>query len=112
MAKRILDYNPITGETVNFDYDHAQDKIHITHEQNVNHLLDGNKRLQNSDDYTRKGMKKDMLHYASIPNTLIIKWKNELGIDVFSKEHRSRLFKLLNSPEYRYLKTTNLKHEE
>ena len=75
-------------------------------------IIDGNKRLQNAPEYTRKGMKKDMLHYASIPNALIIKWKQELGVDVFDRGHRKKVFQLLNSPEYKYLKTTELTHNE
>lgn len=111
MTTRILDFNPLTGETVTFKYDSLEDKMQISHHQDVERILDGNKRLQNAPEITRKGIKKDMIHYASIPNVLVVKWKHEKGIDVFNPEHRKKLFRLLNDPEYAYLKTTTLHHE-
>lgn len=110
MAKRLLDFNPLTGESVFMQTDN--DQMRIVHEQDVTSIIDGNKRLANDPQITRDGIKNDMLLYASIPNTLIVKWKQELGLDVFNKAHRNRLFKLLNSPEYKYLKTTTLTHNE
>jgi len=110
--RRLLDHNPLTGESVIFEYEAGSDKdtLRITHEQDVSALLDGNKRLANDRDITKKGIKNDMWHYASIPNALILKWKEELGVDVFDKNDRKKVFKLLNSPEYKYLKTTDLTH--
>ena len=107
--RRLLDYNPITGERTVFEYG-ADDRMVITHEQDIASIIDGNKRLANDDSITAKGIKNDMWHYASIPNALIVKWKQELGVDVFNKNHRKRVFRLLNSPEYRYLKTTSKHH--
>lgn len=109
MSKRLLDFNPLTGERVIFDYTH-DDKMLITHEQDVGAILDGNKRLANNEGLTQRGIKADMWHYATIPNALIVKWKQELGLDVFDQSQRKRVFKLLNSPEYRYLKTTTKHH--
>ena len=108
--KRLLDYNPLTGESVVFDYNEATDVLQLTHQQDVSRILDRNKELSANTDRTKKQIKNDMVHYASIPNTLILKWKQELGVDVFDTKHRKKLFKLLNDPEYRYLKTTTITH--
>lgn len=110
MAKHLLDFNPLTGEAVHLDF--AEGKMVMTHSQDVENILDANKRLASATDLTRKGIKKDMLHYASIPNTLVVKWKQEKGVDVFNPNHRKRLFELLNDPEYKYLKTTHITHAE
>jgi len=108
--KKVLDFNPITGESVHFDYDEQSDVMKITHQQNVDHILDRNKALAANEARTKRGIKNDMLHYATIPNSLILKWKQELGVDVFDLKHRKKVFKLLNDPEYKYLKTTGITH--
>jgi len=108
--KRLLDFNPLTGESVVFDYNEATDVLQLTHQQDVSRILDRNKELSVNTDRTKKQIKNDMVHYASIPNTLILKWKQELGVDVFDTKHRKKVFKLLNDPEYRYLKTTTITH--
>ncbi len=43
---------------------------------------------------------------AKIPNIVIEKWKAEFGVDVLNKDHWPKVKKLLNDPEYRWLKTT------
>ena len=73
-------------------------------------IIEANKALQNSDSFTRKGIKAGWWEYANIPNILIEKWKNELGVDVFNKDHQKKVYSLLNQPEYRYLKTTTKMH--
>ena len=108
--KRVLDYDPLTGMTTTFDYDPMTDVTTIGREQDVTAILEANKRLQNDDGYTREGFKDCWWHYATIPNIVIEKWMNEDGIDVYNKEHNKAVFKKLNQPEYRYLKTTNKIH--
>jgi hypothetical protein len=106
-VKRIVDYDPFTGMTTTFDYDHVSDTSIIGREQDVSVLLDVNKALQNDESYSRKGIKNDWWHYASIPPLIIEKWRNEFGIDVFNKDHLKAVYKKLNDPEYLYLKTTS-----
>ena len=108
--KRVLDYNPLTGESVVFNYDDATDVLTLVHEQDVSGILDQNKALAADTDRTKKQIKDDMLHYASVPNSVILKWQLEKGVDVFNTKHRKKVFKLLNDPEYRYLKTTSITH--
>ena len=52
---------------------------------------------------------KEMLHHvAEIPNAIIVKMQREHNLDVFSTDpnEQKRLRRLLESPDYRYLKTT------
>ena len=111
MSKRILEYDPQTWVTDTFEYDGLTDTITLGRHQDVEPILEDNKTLQATDDYWKHGMKKDFVHYASIPIVLIEKWQNELGIDVFNKNHEKRVFQMLNSPEYKYLKTTTKVHQ-
>jgi len=108
MAKHLLDFNPLTGEQVVFDY--QGDKVQITHHQDVARIIEGNKALAKNDGLTKRGIKNDMWHYATIPNVVALKWKQEKGVDINNPAHRKAMFKLLNDPEYAYLKTTTLKH--
>ena len=111
MAKRVLDYDPMTGITTYFDYIHEEgEKTIITREQDVSTILEANKAIQNDDQITRDGIKKSWWHYAQIPNIIIEKWQTEHGVDLFNRDHQKAVFRLLNQPEYRYLKTTTKMH--
>ena len=100
----------MTGLTTYFDYDHASDTSYVGAEQNVSILLEQNKILQNSDDYTKQGIKNSWWHYASYPAIIIEKWLNEYGVNVYNKDHQKKVLELTNRPEYRYLKTTTKMH--
>jgi hypothetical protein len=109
MSKRLLDFNPLSGEKVWFQYDESIDSMTITHEQDVeDHLKVAHARAID-DNYTRKGMKNDLLHYAHVPNTVILKMKQEDGVDLFEKNDAKRVFELLNT-KYKRLKTTTKNH--
>ena len=110
LSKRIVDYDPWSGVTTTFDYDHATDKTYIGEEQDVSLLLDKNATHRNDPDYWRQGVKDCWAHVASIPNIIITKWLYEYGVNVYNKDHAAKVKKLLNSPEYRYLKTTTKMH--
>lgn len=110
MSKRIVDYDPFTGMTTTFDYDHVSDTTYVGREQNVSALLDRNKAMANDDFFTRDGWKRDWWLYASIPNIVIEKWRNEHGVDIFNRDHEKKVYSLLNQPEYKYLKTTSKFH--
>jgi hypothetical protein len=112
MSTRVLDYNPLTGEACLFhDNQDGSFAIENTQARSVlDALMDANKEMANDSDFTKKGIKKDWWKYATIPNVIILKWKNELGVDIFNRDDRKKMFQLLNSPEYRFLKTTNATH--
>jgi len=44
---------------------------------------------------------------ARIPVTIYYEWKEKFGVDLYDKNHKEAVRKLLNSPDYRYLKTTS-----
>jgi len=110
MAKRILDYDPLTAITTTFDYDHATDETIIGRHQDVGLILDMNKAVANDDEITKIGIKSGWWQYATIPNIIIEKFRTEHGVDFFNKDHSKAVFRLLNQPEYRYLKTTTKMH--
>ena len=110
--KRILGHDPDYGVTEIFHYDHTTGDVHIETVQDVEGHLDHTNELRNDEQYTRDGIKDGMWHYAHIPIVVQMRWLSEYG----SKDWPLRpgneklLFRLLNSPEWRYLKTTTKIH--
>lgn len=111
MTKRLLDYNPRSGERTWFEYENSTDRITITHEQNVQKVLDFNAALRVEQDYSKHGMKSDWWHYAKVPNTVIMQMKIEDGVDFFSNDpaQQKKMFALLNT-KYKQFKTTEKTH--
>lgn len=107
--KRLLEHDSFTGLTQYIHYDELTDETHIETVQDSTRLnaeVEASRSLQNDEDYTRKGMKNDMLHYAHIPSGVLMEWFAQ-GVDI---NDRKALIKMVNKPEYAYLKTTNLVH--
>ena len=109
MTKRLLDFNPVSGEKVWFQYDQSIDSMTITHEQDVSQHLDLAHEMAVDQNYTARGMKKDMWHYAHVPNTTVLKMLMEDGVDLSNKDHQKRAFELLNT-KYKRCKTTEKTH--
>jgi hypothetical protein len=107
MARKILDYDPVTGQTVWFEYDN--DQMQITHEQDVSSVVDLAHEMAVDGVYSDEGIKRDMWHYAKIPNVVQLEMLNKFGVDINKREHHKRMFELLNT-EYKFLKTTYKTH--
>lgn len=101
------EYNPYTGATEEWKWDAESGSFAIRETFDVTSILEANKVLSNStiDKRFGGGM---MHHVAEIPNAFIVKFKTDHNLDIFSSDpnEQKRLRKLLESPEYRFLKTT------
>ena len=70
-----------------FKYDHMKTKVILNNVQDIQPIIELNKKEQNNDsmygigEKTQQGMRK----VASIPLVVIEKWKRELGIDIMNK---------------------------
>lgn len=71
--------------------------------EDVEANLEVNKALYTSGDGYSPS--REMRRAASIPMSIVEKWKNELGVDVFNQDHKEAVRRLLNSSEYLYLRT-------
>lgn len=85
-----------------FHYSNHDDTWAIERVQNVEPIVERNKREAREGVNDRGEFRK----VASIPLVVVEKWKNELGVDVFNKDHMPRVAALLNSSEYAFLKAT------
>lgn len=108
--KRLLDFDPLTREAVWFEMN-DDGIVTLHHEQDVSHIIEANKMMQNETEYTKQGIKDGWWHYARVPNNIVHKWLVEEGVNFFDKNDRKKVFQLLNSPEYRFLKTTTKHHQ-
>lgn len=110
--RRLLDHDPATGVTEYFHYEADTDTTVVETVQDVEPILDQNRALTNDESYSQNGIKNEMWHYASVPIVVQMKWLSEYGFDNWPMHPQNKrlLFKLLNSPDYRYLKTTGKIH--
>jgi hypothetical protein len=101
MAGKLLDYDPLSGVS---EYYHKTDKgFAIQTVQDVEPVLDRNKRLMNEDSgHYRDG---NYHHVASIPIVVLEQWRKELGDDPLAKHNRKWLIAKLNDRENMFMRT-------
>lgn len=95
------------GVASTFHYDEMTDTAHIRRTQDVEPILDNNKRLQTfNDGYTPS---RDMKRIASIPLVICERWIKEDGVNWLAlpkKEKGEYLRRKLNDPDNRHLRTS------
>lgn len=93
-----------------FDYNDLTDEVTLEYDQDAEPILELNKAMANDTDYTHQGIKRDMWHYAQIPNGVAMKWLIEEGLDIYDDNAWPQIMRKLNDPQYAYLKTTHKNH--
>jgi|TARA_R100001163_G_scaffold58139_1_gene46342 ribosomal protein L32E len=89
-----------------FKYDHGEDKVVLQNVQDVEPLLELNKKELTGDSMYGTGDNAvGMRKVASIPLVVIEKWKRELGVDIMNKNDWPKIKQLLNDPENRFFRT-------
>ena len=86
-----------------FKWHETTKEMAIEHVEDLQPLIDSNKKLQQEDHHIAD----DFRLSARIPMTVYYEWKNKYWVDLFNTNHKEGVKKLINSPEYKYLKTTN-----
>ncbi len=105
MITRSLGKDSLTGLETIHHYDETTGETHIEHKQDISAQIELNKALHNT-DYQKKGIKEEWMHAAHIPDIIQIQWMRKYGIkDIHSPEYWPLVRKLLNSADYKYLKT-------
>lgn len=92
------------GIETGIDYDPIADELTIVHQQDVEPIIQLNKRLYNdgTDGY---GETREWRRAATIPNIILEKWLKEDGIRYWDSEDTPKLMAKLDDPEWRYLRT-------
>jgi hypothetical protein len=100
----LIDSNPHNGLNKYIaDNPDDPDGVLIRYEQSaesIKAIIDRNKAVQ-TDDWDRKA---DMWHAAHIPVGIMYEWKVKHGVDAWDPAHRPGVMRLLNDPDYRYLR--------
>lgn len=81
------------------------DDFTIVRTQDVEAILDRNKALQNN-GHNGWTTGRNFRHVADIPPVVAEKWLNDYGIDVLNKDHGPAVRRLLNDPDWAYLRTS------
>lgn len=107
MSRELLSHDAGTGVSTFIDMN-EDGQVLITNSQDVEAILDSNKAKANMGrDYYAKDP--DMWKVASIPIVVQYEWATKYGItDVTAEEHWPKVRKLLNSSDWRYLKTAEV----
>ena len=105
--KRLIDIDPLTGvQTWYVNESLSGDEFQIYDVQDVQGVLDHNRAMSN-EDHGGWTESRDMRKAASIPLAVIHKWKVEKGVDVFNKDHWEAVRRLVNDPDWRYLRSSH-----
>jgi succinate dehydrogenase flavin-adding protein (antitoxin of CptAB toxin-antitoxin module) len=116
--KRLLNYDADTG-MVEWFHGHGDGSFSIETYQEaavVKAILERNKREANDHDKMKRGIKRGFMRAACIPVGVQHKWLKEEGFDVYegsqgyrphqlSEDGQKKFKRLLNSPDYKYLRT-------
>jgi hypothetical protein len=99
----IIDVDPWSGATTTLDYDEDTERLIIKTLCDVQPVIDRNKELLNHwDGWIDEAHTTALV--ASIPITVAYKWLLDYGVSCWRKDHRPAVFKLLNDPDWRYLR--------
>lgn len=109
-TKSLISFDPLNNISQYMHYDEDTDISHFESVGDATEVLEYNRALANDTDITKYGIKNDLWLYAKIPAIVQLKLMAEKGIDIYKKEHGNALSKVLEDPDYRYLKTTDRKH--
>ena len=116
MHKRLLDYDPWTGQSTYHSYDRVTDTtaIEMHFDANIGRaIVDRNKRLQADDRVQAKIKRRDKptRWIAQIPVQVQHHFLQEYHLNLYRLHNRRdstdvrRFHRLLNDPEWKYLKT-------
>lgn len=95
------------GLVSTFEYDEMSDTAIIKQTQDVNPVLERNKKLQNEGKHRTKD--KSFQLAASIPTNIAHQWMIDDGVNwmALSKDEKTKyLRRKLNDPQYRYLRVS------
>lgn len=111
--RRLLDFDRETGVATYHTYDHHEKTSTIETVQDVAPILEHNRKRMSHDtggalglsSRSKKQIKAGWWHVASIPIGVQYKWLNDFGVDIHNKDHAPAVKKLLNDPDWSYLRT-------
>ena len=93
-----------TEQGIRHEWEDHEDGTYTVHSsQDVETLLDLNKAMANHNDGYSPS--KDIRRAARVPLIIWLKWLNEEGWDAWAPENEKKLFRKLNDPDWKWLRT-------
>lgn len=106
LQERLFDVDPLTGVKTYFALG-PKGEWQFRHEfPDVKNEIDLNNQQRKDPDNWKKGVKDNMVHYAHIPDAVLFQWHCN-GVDI---RDNKELFKMVNKPEWGYLKCVDKIH--
>lgn len=103
--ERLIDYDPVSGiRTYGSSEVVKGEEVWAIRQDfdDVSPEVDAAKVLANDPEHWKKGVKESWLHYGHIPDPVLLQWHVQ-GVDINNPQE---LFKMVNRPEYAYLRCT------
>jgi len=101
--KRLLEIQA-DGITEIFHMDELTGEITIERVQDVEPVIEANKRAQTAGDGFSPS--RDFRQIAEIPLGVVEFWRTMLGVDIFNRDHWPAVKRLLRNSEWRHLRTS------
>jgi len=99
---RFLSRDPVSGAVEHYKYDPDGDRCIIRRSADIEPIIEANKRSANDGIVQNKG--RDMRFAARIPPEVQLLWLQQYGVRAWDKNHKGAVRRLLNDPEWRYLR--------
>lgn len=99
----LLDYDPLSGVTEWISTDEETGNAFIRYEQDISSVLDANKSRQ-ADRFDKSS---ELWHAATVPVVIQMEWLVKHGVELWNPAHKDGVKRLLNDPEYRYLRVNH-----
>ncbi len=96
-------FNTASPLRVDIQKDDAENRLVFRQWQNCQPIIEANKERQKEHRREVAGMRK----LASIPLWVVLEWKRKHGVDVLNQNHEAGVIRLLNDPDYRWLRCTS-----
>lgn len=105
MSLRLFDHDHETGITEWFE--DTPDGFRIHYHQDAEPIVELNKAKQSA-GRAYYAQDNEMWKVASIPIVVQYQWMTQHGVDLMNRDHWPKVRQLLNSNEWRYLKTAEV----
>jgi hypothetical protein len=99
--RELIDHDAGTGVSLYLQKD--ADGFFLREEHDVTPVIELNKR----DQKESLNKKADMWHAARVPIGIQFEWLTKYGVDFWNPAHKAGVMRLLNDPEYRYLRVNH-----
>ena len=83
-------------------FDESERRNIVKRTSDITANIEHNKAEYQSRRQGREGLGEKV---ASIPLGVVLEWKEKYGVDIFDRNHQPAVTRLLNDPDYLYLRT-------